>query len=272
MPREDILAACAAKGYKVDSASYTISGLTSGVAFRIDMQTGNLEMSVNVPANRFDKLRSALSSMDETFQELTVSQQPYGIRIFLPSASELTGEAFVSFIEKAATKSVELIGNAYNDHFEKKQGEPMTAYITGLLGALLGAVAGVLPWFIASRFLNFQFGWLAFLVSTGAFFGYRWFRGAHNTSYAMTVIVLFSLMAMFLSNLLECGLDYVAVNPETSLLQAMLLYLMGGNIQLVLSNMLFGVLFAALGLVAIRGRVLAYTHEPWFLRRKDRRK
>ena len=80
MPREDILAACAAKGYKVDSASYTISGLTSGVAFRIDMQTGNLEMSVNVPANRFDKLRSALSSMDETFQELTVSQQPYGIR------------------------------------------------------------------------------------------------------------------------------------------------------------------------------------------------
>ena len=190
----------------------------------------------------------------------------------LPSASELTGEALVSLIEMAAAKSVELIGNAYNDRFEKKQGEPVTSYLTGLLGALFGAVAGVLPWFIASRFLNFQFGWLAFLVSTGAFFGYRWFRGAHNTSYAMTVIVLFSLLAMFLSNLVECGLDYIAVNPEVSLLQAMQLYLTGGNIQLVFSGMLFGILFAALGLAAIRGRVLAYTHEPWFLRRKDRRK
>ena len=139
------------------------------------------------------------------------------------------------------------------------------------LGALLGAVVGVLPWFIASMLLNWQFGWLAFLVSTGSFFGYQYLRGAHSTSFATACIVIASLLAMFASCLLDAAIGLMNVNPAMTLLDAMRFYLSSG-IQMLLQDMLFGIVFAAIGLIGIRSRVLSYTHESQWLRRGRKRK
>ena len=56
-----------------------------------------------------------------------------------------------------------------------------------------------------------------------------------------------------------------------TLLDAMRFYLSSG-IQMLLQDMLFGIVFAAIGLIGIRSRVLSYTHESQWLRRSRKRK
>lgn len=76
---------------------------------------------------------------------------------------------------------------------------------------------------------------------------------------------------MFASCLLNSAIGLMNVNPAMTLLEAMRYYL-GSGIQALLRDMLFGIVFAAIGLVGIRSRVLSYTHESQWLRRGRKRK
>ena len=264
---EEILRACTAQSYKTDTAGI-VSGLTEGIAFRADLPAGTLQLSVNVPPEKLPRLHKQLASR---YADIQLSpNEGYGILLTLPGMADMDGNAFIAFLQEAAQRSLGELHGAFDDHFEKDR-ESFSHYLTGLLGALLGAVVGVLPWFIAAALLNWQFGWLAFLVSTGSFFGYQYLRGAHSTSFATTCIVIASLLAMFASCLLNSAIGLMTVNPAMTLLEAMRYYL-GSGIQALLRDMLFGIVFAAIGLVGIRSRVLSYTHESQWLRRGRKRK
>lgn len=264
---EEILSTCTAQGYKTDPAGI-VSGLTEGIAFRADLPAGTLQLSVNVPAEKLPRLQKQLGSL---YPDIRISaNEGYGILLTLPGMADMSGEAFAAFLREAAQRSLGELHGAFDNHFEKDR-EGLSHYLTGILGALLGAVVGVLPWFIASMLLNWQFGWLAFLVSTGSFFGYQYLRGAHSTSFATACIVIASLLAMFASCLLDAAIGLMNVNPAMTLLDAMRFYLSSG-IQMLLQDMLFGIVFAAIGLIGIRSRVLSYTHESQWLRRGRKRK
>lgn len=270
MSVNEILRTAAGQGHRIDMEKGTISGLISGIAFLAEPRACTLDMAVSIPDDRLPKLQDQLREMGSAFALLTVERHTTGIRIVCPGVDSLHGEAYGRFLETCAAKAAGLVGAVYDDRFEKDR-EPVSAYFRGIAGALLGAVAGVLPWFLGSLLLHFQFGWLAFLVSTGSFFGYRWLRGAHNTSFATALIVISSLVAVFLSNLVENSLQLMQ-SGEMTFLRAVAYLLQGEGLQSLFSGMLFGLLFVLLGLAAIRGRVLTYTHESWYLRRPRRRK
>lgn len=264
---QDILSTCAAQGYKTDAAGI-VSGLTEGIAFRAELSAGVLQLSVNVPEEKLPRLQKRLT---ERYADAQLApNEGYGLLLTLPGMADMSGDAFVAFLQQTAQLSLGQLHDAFNDRFETDR-ESIVRYLAGILGALLGAIVGVLPWFLASTLLSWQFGWLALLVSAGAFFGYRFLRGAHSTSFAVGCIVVSSLLAMFAACLLDLALGLTALYPAMTLLEAIRFYLQEGLMSL-LQEMVFGIVFATLGLIGIRGKVLSYTHETGYLRRGRRRK
>ena len=66
----------------------------------------------------------------------------------------------------------------------------------GVIGALLGALAGAVPWFLVSTFSDFYVGWLGFLVGWAAAFGYQKLKGRRAFGFAMVTVVICSLLAL----------------------------------------------------------------------------
>lgn len=55
---KELLAACAAEGYRIDEKAGTASGVASGIAFLARVEPGTIEMSVNIPADHLPKLQA----------------------------------------------------------------------------------------------------------------------------------------------------------------------------------------------------------------------
>lgn len=254
------------RGYTLREETSSLTGLCNGVAFRAVLGPPlTLELSVSLPDTALRKLSSRLSS----YTDVSVVRHAYGVLVTLPIPDNLSGDFLGKLLDDITAQAVSLAGASHDDRFER-YGEPFSCYIRGLFGALVG----VLPWLLCTYFFSFQFGYLGFAISMGAFFGYQQCRGAHHTTFAMTCIVLFSLLAVLASQGVLLFLSFKSANPFLSagdLFGMMKVYLLNGGLKTELGDLLFGLLFVALGFVGIRGRILRYTHEPKFLRRPKKR-
>lgn len=270
MSIQEQFAACTAKGYKADAGEGKISGLESGIAFLARPEAGTLEMSVNIPEKHLEKLRARLAGADAAFAGAAVEHHNFGIRVTLSGMADLPADTLIRFLQTAAAEASRLIGVTYDDKYVK-DGEPFSAYVRGFFGALLGAIVGILPWVLVTNLVHIQFGYLGFLISIGSFYGYCRFRGAHSTRFAVAVIVFFSLAVMFLPD----GIQYFIWayrSGEFSSIGAMLAYSFSpSNLVSMLPGMGFGLISNIIGLLAIRGRVLSYTHETQYLRRSRKK-
>jgi len=155
--------------------------------------------------------------------------------------------------------------------------EPATAsgisYVTGLLGALFGALVGVIPWFLASTFLNFFIGYLGFLVGFASFFGYKLFRGARKSGYALAVVMICSIFALIFAEYLSCFYNVWTFYVEELAAEGITLanVYMDKFVKLcfeattevifssdVIVGLLFGLAIGILGIVSVRKQIGAY--------------
>lgn len=137
----------------------------------------------------------------------------------------------------------------------EQQNTPVT-YFKGLLGAALGALVGAIPWFLVSTFLEFYVGWLGFIVAFASFFGYKLLRGAKVKWYGITVMILFSVIAIYLSEFFSY-VYYLTNDPEWqeyAALEGMEIFpyvisslLMPENLLLILKDTAVGIIIGILG-------------------------
>ena len=90
---------------------------------------------------------------------------------------------------------------------------PRGSALTGILGALFGALVGAVPWFLTSTFADFFVGWLGFLVGVAACWGYRLFKGRRSTRFAMATVIVCSLLALFAAEIAS-WMYVLCSNPE----------------------------------------------------------
>ena len=140
--------------------------------------------------------------------------------------------------------------------------------VLGIIGALLGAVVGAVPWFLASTFTHFFIGYLGFLIGWASAFGYGKLHGRRSYRFAMVTVVICSILALvladFASNMVALCTD--ADWQETAYYYGVPVYVLAAilitapeNLHLILPNLLIGLLIGILGVVSCRVYVRNYT-------------
>lgn len=252
----DLFETCAAAGYRIDREAGTVDGVCSGVAFRARPEEGLLDLSVNVSEKNLKRWQQELP------EGVTVSLQERGVRLAGALPADLPG-----FIEVQTAFGAGLADTSFTDKFEK-YGEPITAYLRGAAGAFLGALVGAALWTLTG-FIGFRLWIFGAAVSIAAFYGYMRFRGAHHTRFAVAVIVIFSLLAVIAGQLGSSAVMLMRTAEESvSFWEAVAAYLTPEGLRALFSSSLLSLAACALGFVGIRGKVMEYTHERTWMRRR----
>ena len=149
----------------------------------------------------------------------------------------------------------------------------------GILGALLGALVGAIPWFLVSAFTSFYVGWLGFLVGWAAAFGYQKLKGRRSFGLAIAMVVICSLLALVVA---EYGkwMYVLCTDPEW---QADAAYwgvpvarlafeslMMPENLKVILPGLAMGLVIGGLGILSAGKYVRQYT-DPGMAAEIDRR-
>ncbi len=250
--------ACEAAGFRTDETAGTVSGVAEGIAFRLTVATGALEMSVSIADKHLPKLQKQLA---ERYADATVVRHNFGVLVTLPAVCTLSGDALFDCLTTCTRQAAALAGADCKDTFEKDRESPL-AY-------LLGAIVGVLPWFLCKWLLGWQLWIFGAAVSVASFFGYRYLWGAHQTGFAVGCIVVSSLLAIPAGQFVSTLLSSLS---EHSLADALALCLTPEWLWGIVQQSAFGLIACALGLAGIRSKVMTYTHESIYMRRRGRRR
>lgn len=252
----DVYESCAAAGYRADGEAGTVDGVCSGVAFRARPAEGTLDLSVNVSEKNLKRWQQTLP------EGITAALQERGVRLAGNLPTDLP-----AFIAAQTAYGAGLADTSFSNKFQTYK-EPFIAYLRGVLGAFLGALAGTAVWTLTG-FIGFRLWIFGAVISIAAFYGYMWLRGAHNTRFAVTVIVICSLLALAAGQLGSSAILILRASEEpVTFWEAVAICLTPEGLRAVFSSSLFALLACALGFVGIRGKVMDYTHERTWMRRR----
>ena len=102
--------------------------------------------------------------------------------------------------------AAEVRKNDYAVQSEAEQNELSGSYLTGLLGAVLGAVVGIAANLLTIVFLERILVVLFALVPVAAMYGYKLFKGKTN-KVSIGIIIVLSLIAVPVMELLSLGIE-----------------------------------------------------------------
>ena len=155
-----------------------------------------LPLSVSLPEKALPRLQQKLLSPD--FPLGAVEAATDGSRVTVtPAAFPDTPAQLCDWILFCIRAAVSTVDNAYSDppHFRHRQSRFMSNPCAARAGALLGALVGIIPWLLTGL-IGWQFWLLGGLVGIASFYGYRLFRGAHRTGFALAAVLVTSLLAV----------------------------------------------------------------------------
>lgn len=201
---------------------------------------------------------SAMEKVTSTLWEETVSvpdRCPY-CKKGSCDALALQGRAYTP-VHKACCEE-----QAYSAVTHAEVNAKQGSYVTGVIGALLGGVAAVIPSILTIWFLERIFSVLFFLIPLGAYHGYRLLRGRMNRAVGVVTIVI-SLIMPFI---LEQAIFYLAVATEFGILPSILdtvaFYFVCNTLSDAVLSMLMPYIFLFLGLwVTFRQITRTSAHE-----------
>lgn len=261
MPLTELYNVCAAAGHRVNAEAGTVDGVCRGIAFRLMPESGTVDLSVNIAEKNLQKWQEQLGAT------ATVVYHGFGVRLTVAGLSAMSGEQVLAALDGWTSYASGAAGQSFTDKFQSYR-EPVAAYFRGAAGAFLGALVGVIPWVLVGAL-----GWYMWLfgsvISVASFYGYQWLRGAHSTHFAVGSIVVSSLLALMVAQVLGTAVDWMLYSEVAmSFGEALAFCFTREGLQIILSDSLFGLLACALGFVGIRGKVMDYTHESGYLRRR----
>lgn len=96
--------------------------------------------------------------------------------------------------------------NDYAVQSKAEENEMNGSYLTGIIGAVLGAVVGIAVNLLTIVFLHRIFAWLFALIPIGAMFGYKLLKGKAN-KVSIAVAVVLSLLAVPVMMIMDLAIE-----------------------------------------------------------------
>lgn len=260
MGLQELYAVCTSAGFRVDESAGTVDGISHGIAWRLLLTEGVLDIAVRVSDKR-------LQMWQRDFAGGQVCLHGFGVRLTAPNMTQMTPEALLTYLDGWTAYAEGAVSASFDNKFQR-YGDPPSRYLRGALGAFLGALVGVIPW-VLGGFLGFRLWILGFLISVAAFYGYQRLGGAHATGFAVGAIVVSSLLAVFVGQVFSTAVSLTLYSEVPMAFSDALRYCLAPTqLVWVLRSAGSGLLCCALGFVGIRGKVMEYTHSTGYLRRR----
>lgn len=144
-------------------------------------------------------------------------------------------------------------------------------YVSGILGALAGAIIGALPWFVAETFLHYFLSILGAVISLASFYGYKLLGGIRKKGFALTVIIISSILAVifaeyasqFVTAIMDKEFVEIAAGYGVTATQlATIIVFDPSFIGDIFLNLITGIFFAMLGIFGYLKYIGKYFDEP----------
>ncbi len=149
----------------------------------------------------------------------------------------------------------ECITRAQSDLVQSKENfETMKKhYGRGMVGAILGALIGAIPWVLLEIYWGFA-AVLALIIGYAAFYGYKKFGGV-VTKATKWLILIAILIAVVVSNIVT--VTYIIISSDALLIidNYIISYTDPEIAPIVLSDLFIGILFVLLGFISIYRKI-----------------
>lgn len=149
----------------------------------------------------------------------------------------------------------------YQETADEEQG----GALRGILGALIGALVGSIPWFLVSTFADYFVAVLGALTGVAACYGYHLFKGRGSKTFALVVVILSSVIALFVAEfgswmyLLCADPEWQADAASIGVSVARLAWeslMMPDNWSVMAPSMLLGMGIGVLGVISVGKNLL----------------
>ncbi|MCI8554611.1 MAG: hypothetical protein HFJ80_06670 [Clostridiales bacterium] len=169
--------------------------------------------AVEAPEGAEYRVRELLKRAFPTAEGLTVRWEKGRLAVTMsPAEKETSAAAFFALIEEAVGLASALSAPPVQIEDEKPPADAVShpqeraAWLRGAAGAILGALAGVLPWLLMQLAGGLSLGLLCFLMPVASFAGYRWFHGPRRLKTVRLTVALPSFLLLLPAAFLGCAL------------------------------------------------------------------
>ncbi len=131
--------------------------------------------------------------------------------------------------------------------------------LTGLMGAVLGGLVGVIPWLLAAHYTDRFILYLAVLAGMGAYGGYRLLRGPKRMLYGVPVLALATLFALFAANVVDYAWMFQEEYGVFSIRAGLELLFVYEDVGNVINNLGLSLLFGIGGIFVGGAMLRGYT-------------
>lgn len=126
-----------------------------------------------------------------------------------------------------------------------------SSYVTGIIGAILGAIICSLPWILTSVYLNIMIGYLGLIIGIGALKGYQLLNGKPTKKLPVIIISISIIVALFNSFVTIPMIQMSNEGIVASFNNLKYVYSLEGFLSDTIVNSLVTILFVVLGNIGL---------------------
>ena len=129
--------------------------------------------------------------------------------------------------------------------------ETNNGYLFGIIGSILGGLVASLPWIIMYVYVEMMWSFMAFLIGSGAFLGYKLFKGKMDIKVPYIIGIVSIMVIIFTTLYVIPALLIIkeGLTPNFEILS--LLYSNTEFKSAIIKDLIFAVLFTVLGVSGI---------------------
>ena len=145
------------------------------------------------------------------------------------------------------------------ESLEKNSSNPITVennnMLLGIIGAILGALVGSIPWIISYVYLEYIFSVLSLVIGFGSYYGYKLFKGKMTKKVPLIISIISVLTIVVVTLVIIPLLLLIKEDLPANFTFLKLLYMSEDFKSAIIGDLIISLLFTIAGVVGIYQKI-----------------